>query len=148
MRIYPLSTEERIPTGFTHKAIVTYADFTTAGTTQALTLATLTAGQFVNKVGHRLVTDFLSANGTGITVSVGNASSVTAYSATKELQATEIDYWQAASATPPAGAPDQTGETELLKANFITSGGTTPLLTEYTAGEVHIYFGITDLNLI
>ena len=68
-------------------------------------------------------------------MSVGNASSVTAYSATKELQATEIDYWQAASATPPAGAPDQTGETELLKANFITSGGTTPLLTEYTQRE-------------
>ena len=105
MRKTPLTIEEQIQSGFSHKIVITHDDLTDTDTTQPLTLASLTAGQFVSKVGHRLVTDFLSANGTGLTMSIGNGSSVTGYAATKELQATEIDYWQAIPATPPTHVP-------------------------------------------
>jgi hypothetical protein len=148
MIITALSSEERIATGFAFKAVITHEDLTDTDTTQDITLATLTAGQFITKVGHRLVTDFASANGTGLTLSIGNGSSATGYAAAKELQATEIDYWQASPATPPTGAPDQVGETESLLARFVTSGGTSPTLAEYTAGEVNVYFSFGDLTKI
>lgn len=148
MTITALSTEERIATGFAFKAVITHEDLTDTDTAQALTLATLTAGQFVTKVGHRLVTDFASANGTSLTLSIGNGSSATGYAAAKDLQGTEIDYWQAVPATPPSGAPDQVSETETLLATFTTAGGSSPTLAEYTAGEVNVYFSYADLNKI
>jgi len=145
--IIPLSNEERLSTGFSHKVIITQPDLTTAGTAQNITLASLSEGQFVTRTGYKLITDFASANGTGLTVSIGNGSSNTAYQAAKELQATEVDYWfSQLNTAPPTGAADQVGETETVFARFTTSGGTSPLLTEYTAGEVHIFLGVCDVK--
>ena len=147
MTITPLSNEERLSTGFSHKVVITHADLTDTDTAQDLTLATLTEGQFTTRTGYKLITDFASANGTGLTVSIGNGSSATVYQAAKELQATEVDYWFSQLVTaPPTGAADQVGETEAVLARFTTSGGTSPTLAEYTAGEVHIFLGVTDVK--
>ncbi len=147
MQIIALSNEERLSTGLSHKVVITHEDLTDTDTTQDLTLASLTEGQFVTRSAYKLITDFASANGTGLTVSIGNGSSATAYQAAKELQATEVDYWfSQLNTAPPSGAADQVGETETISARFTTSGGTSPTLAEYTAGEVHIFIGVCDVK--
>jgi hypothetical protein len=147
MKFFAISNEERLSTGYSHKVVIDHADLTDTDTAQAFNLATLTAGQFVTKTGYKLITDFASANGTGLTLSIGNASSATVYQAAKELQSTEVDYWFSQLVTaPPTGAADQAGETEVPLATFTTSGGSSPLLSEYTAGEVHVFLGVTDVN--
>jgi hypothetical protein len=147
MTITPLSNEERLSTGLSHKVVITHADLTDTDTAQALTLLTATEGQFVTRCGYKLVTDFASANGTGLTVSIGNGSSATSYQAAKELQGTEVDYWFSQLVTaPPTGAADQAGESEAVLATFTTSGGSSPTLAEYTAGELHIFLGVTDVK--
>lgn len=143
----PLSNEERLSTGFSHKAVITHEDLTDTDTSQDITVASLTEGQFATRTGYKLITDFASANGTGLTMSIGNSSSATAYQAAKELQATEVDYWfSQLNTAPPTGAADQVSESETVFARFTTSGGTSPTLAEYTAGEVHVFAAITDVR--
>lgn len=146
MTVQPLPYQEQIASGFTHKATITYSDLTDGDTSQDITLASLTAGQFVTRTAGRLVTDFASSNGTGLAMTIGNSSSATAYGASQELQGTEVDYQWKSIAANPSGSADQVGETETVFARFTTSGGTSPLLTEYTAGKVYIYFTVVDLN--
>lgn len=143
-----LSSTEQLNGGYTHRCVITHADLTDTDTAQAITLATLTEGQFVTRAAYALTTDFASANGTGLTMSVGNASSATGYTAAKELQGTEIDYWAASIVSPPTGAPDQAGETEAVIATFTTSGGSSPLLSEYTAGQLTILLRVEDIKAL
>lgn len=144
------SSVEQAVHGFSHAFYITYADVVAIGAAASgyQALLTLTESQFVREMAYVLTEDFLSANGTGLTVSGANGSSDTAYMAAKELQGTEIDSWRALSATPPAGAPDQVGETEAFKLKFTTSGGSTPLLSEYTAGKMWVFAKIVDLRKI
>ena len=147
MQIIALSNEERLSTGLSHKVVITHEDLTDTDASQAITIASLTEGQFVTRCGYKLVTDFASANGTNVTLKIGNGSSATAYQAAKELQSTEIDYWfSQLNTAPPSGSADQVGETESILATFDTGGGTSPTLAEYTAGEVHIFLGVCDVR--
>jgi len=147
MQYIALSNEERLSTGYSHKVVITHDDLTDTDTAQDITLAALTEGQFVTRTGYKLVTDFASANGTGLTVSIGNSDSATVYQAAKELQATEVDYWFSQLVTaPPTGGNTVVADTETVFARFTTSGGSSPLLSEYTAGEVHVFLEVTDVR--
>ncbi len=140
-----LSANETNAYGYTHAFKVTYADTTTANAVHAQTLITLQQGQFVEKAGYQLVTDFASTSDAGITsvtLSIGNSSSATVYAAAKELMGTEIDFWYEITVTPETGGADQDAETEAILATFTAANGGTPLMSEMTSGEVHIYLRI------
>lgn len=146
MDLIPLSNEERLSTGLSHKIVIRKADLTAAAASQSLNLPTLAVGQFITRVCFRLVTAFVSANGTALGLELGNASGAAAYMVSKNVQTAGgfTNWFSQIVTTPPTGAAfNATAEVPLAK--FTTTGGTTPLLTDYTAGEVHVFLGITDV---
>lgn len=153
MDITNLSVEEMARTGFTHKAVITYADLAdTADTSLALTLYTYAAKTLFKSGGFRLVTAFDGTSTTALTVKVGWNGATTddddGLIAAVELHndGTEIT---GGDATGAAFATLRTGYVALdagvLTATFTA---TTANLDDLTTGEVHIYWGAVDLTKI
>jgi hypothetical protein len=149
MKLMRLPFETTALTGYTHKAIVTYADVVTyAGTTTStVPLLSVRVGDVVEKCAYRLVTafDFSDAGITSCTMSVGDDGSVGRYcdAATAQV-ALEILYYAGNAVATPL-APYAYIVANTVDAVFTVANGGSPLCSETTAGEVEIYLAVSNL---
>lgn len=113
MKFRPLSTNERAETpGFTHIGIITADDLTqaTANTLQTLTLATIAAGDQIQRVKWYLRVPFQNTADAAFnsdTISVGDTAAVTTHLSAAEanLNGTEI-IWRTGNTTVGYTAAD------------------------------------------
>lgn len=155
MELIPLPKAAVAEHGFTHKAIITYADLTAAAgasdTTVTLTLFpnpdsasdTFAVGTVVDNVAFDLVTAFDASDAAinSLLLEVGDGGATARLSVQKELavDGTEILCWQSALAYAYPVA-------DTLDAKFTVAGGASPTIDELTSGEVHIYFRVKRLE--
>jgi len=152
MTITKLSAEETRESGFTHKAAIKYTDLnTTAALTATLVLLSgMVAGFLVRNAAFRLVSGFVGASITTLTLKVGwNGATVDdddgLIAAASVLTANSPilagDATGAAFATLRTGFAPQ--ESAAIEAVFTAIGAN---LTALTAGEVHVYLTVSDLS--
>lgn len=158
MKLIPLPAHTSAKCGFTHKVIVDYTDLTghaTAGTTSVIlqifpdvATKTFPAGLAVLNCAMNLTTAFVAAGGDGdatnLALTVGDGGDVDRLLTSTEVlaAATEVLFKAMGAVT----APYAYVEADTLDAVFTISGGTTPLISDMTAGEVEIYLQLVDLN--
>lgn len=148
MNIFMLSTEERLATGFTHRAEITHEDLTESAdnTSQALTLHTLAAGHVVRRAGYRLVTPFQKSGTTAYnsnTISIGDSGSATQFVNAKQVNenGTELDYF----------VSDPTSEEAYEAANALSATFASMAsydLAELDTGEIHVFWEVADLSVL
>lgn len=149
-----LTEQERAATGFTHKYIIPYTDFTSIASTGGnVVLESVTAGHMVTGGAFKLVTAFAGTSVTNVALDVGydlaaGTDDPDAFIDNYEIAgaATEILYGDANGA---AFATLRTGYCFLESADIecaLTATGAN--LSALTAGEVHVYLGIVDLTKI
>jgi hypothetical protein len=151
MNLIPLPFETRALTGYTHKAIVTYADLVSyGGATAAATvpLISVRVGDVVEKAAYRLATPF-DFSDTGINscvMFVGDEIEQGRCIDPQEtaLDGTEILYY-AGNAVPSPLMPYAYLVANTIDAVFATSGGGTALMNETTSGEVEIFLAVANL---
>lgn len=152
MNAYIFGEQEAAKTGFTHKFVLTYADFSTAGLSLAVPLIAYTAGTAITKAAYKLVTAFDGgATSTG-TLIVGHNGATTddadslIASTVVHVDGTEVFY---GLGTGAAFAANATGYVALdagnIEATLTTVDANTSALTQ---GEVHVYLSVTDLTKI
>jgi hypothetical protein len=151
MNLIPLPFETRALTGYTHKAIVTYADLVSfGGATDVATVPLLTArvSDVVEKAAYRLVTpfDFSDGNIDSCTMAVGDDGSTGRFIDAQELaqDGTNILFYAGNAVASPL-MPYAYIVANAIDAVFTISGGGTPLMTETTSGEVEIFLAIANL---
>lgn len=148
MKTLKLTTEESARTGFTHKAIISYAqgDFTAAATTQSWTLFTTAAGDIIKDAARKNVTNLAITGATTGGFILGDGDDDNGYLVTAS---------SLAGATPIAY---QTGDGALLALTggkvFTAAGALILKLTTdatsaaTTAGEIHVYFKVASLSTV
>lgn len=129
--------------GFTHKAILTYADVTATGALNVPLIPTssskyLPQGATIRKIARRLVTAFGGGTCSAITVAIGDVASATQY-----LGATSVFTGQTTGDGSHVEAAESTKKvytsaTEQLRAQFNATTGVP------TAGELHVFIGLTN----
>lgn len=156
IQVVQLNAAEQARTGgFTHKAIITYAEVaaiagvTTAG---AIALMPYTAGTAFQAAAYKLVTGFAGTSITNLTIEVGwNGASTDDPNGLIEASeiataGTEINYLLANGA---AFATKLSGYVALdagnIEATFTSTGANLSVLT---SGEIHVYLAATDLTKI
>lgn len=152
MKIFEYSDAQRAKHGFSHRFEITYADLTTASTAHTLNLATYTAGLGITAGAFRLVTGWVGASVTGLTMKIGHNGATTddddsIFEAVELCEAgTEIDFGDANGA---AFATKRTGYFPLdagtYQAIFTATGAN---INVCTAGEVHVYLTLVDLTVL
>jgi hypothetical protein len=164
MKLIPLSSEERIHMGFSHKVIVTFADLTAAATTQTLILFpdaspadvlgtqsagyTLPSGTYIAKCGFQLITPFSGGSVSALTVGIGDGGSATRYSASN---ASDLFTTSSNTKNASVGGTGYTftqsdvaaGNVAAVTALFTATGGN---LSTLTAGVVELYIAVHRLN--
>ena len=159
MKSIQLSPTERALNGATHKVIVTYTDVAALGAsatgviellpdTAKYTSATLPVGTEVSLAKLQLVTafDFSDAGITSCLIEIGLTGGDTdAFLASTEMAAdgSYVSYKSAASVT--SRAMITTADT--VDALITVANGGSPLCSECTSGEVHLYFNVTTPTL-
>lgn len=149
MKIFALSNAQQAQLGFTHRFEILYSDLTTASTAHTQTLAAYTAGKGVTAAAFRLVSGFVGASVTNLTMAVG-FDGATTDDADGIIEAvelatagTEINYGDATGAIFAAKRtgyfPQDAGNYTAL---FTATGANVTVLT---AGEVHVYLRLVDL---
>lgn len=137
MKSVPLSYEERIATGMTHKILIDYTDLTdTAGLTKTLEAFPVAAGQTIRKAASKVLVAF--AGCATLVAEVGDGGDVDRLMASHNMKATAGTRVVAVpSSVPYAYTGDDT-----LDVKFTA---TTNNLTELTAGQVAILVEVSDL---
>lgn len=147
MFTYELPIETKASTGFTHKVILTNADFTAATNTQTFSLLPVPAGSVIINAAHKLVTPLVSSDATLVSAaySLGNTASATSVmSSTEVLGANASDvFYKAMTVNTPVAI---TAADQFVVAAFTATAS--KLLSSVTAGEIHIYLQIVDTNKI
>ena len=147
-----LSSQEKLDTGFSHKAVITFADLDdTAATTLALTVGKVALGGYVSAAGYRLVTAFDGTSTTALTLEFGydyasGTDDPNAFITALEVHndGTEI---VGADGNGAIFATLRTGWFALSAADLeVLFTATTANLTDLTSGEVHVYWKQTDLT--
>lgn len=152
MELTKLSAEETREFGYTHKAIVTHDDLTAAATTETITLVTgLGVGHIIKEAAFRLVSGFVGASVTNLTLEVGYDLASGSDDPNGLIEAVEIatagteilsgDATGAVFATKRTGFAPQEGCS--ITALFSATGANVSVLT---AGEVHVYLSVVDLT--
>lgn len=154
MKITKLKAEETRESGFTHKAIITFADFAgVAAVTKVHTLISgLVAGFLVRAAAFRLVHGFVGTDVTALTLQVG-WNGATSDDDNGLIEAVELatagTEILAGDGTGAAFATKRTGfaplEAATIEALFTATGANVSVLT---AGEVHIYLAVSDLRVL
>ncbi|NBW11380.1 MAG: hypothetical protein EBR82_25440 [Caulobacteraceae bacterium] len=148
MYFLPLTSQERLSGGYTHRAILTSTDLTqsTANTAQAIALFTLKTGQVVLRAATRLVTTFENtadnAHNT-TTLIVGDSGDDDRCIASQEMNqnGTSVAYKVNATTIPFVATSDTV-------VNATIGSMAAKSLTSLNKGEVHILFEIADLTKI
>lgn len=158
MKLLPLGAEVAALTGFTHKAILTFADFTaaagasdTVATVQIYPETAGTAfpiGTAVTRCAMKLVTAFDASDAAinSLALTVGDGGDVDRFLDSTELavDGTEITFKASKVTTFPHAYTAADG----IDAQVTVAGGASPLIDELTSGEVEIYLAIVDLNAL
>ena len=149
MLVTPLSSEERLNGGFTHRINITYADLTetAANTAQTIELISLPAGSAVMQAAIRLVTPFEDVSDTGLnttTLIVGDDGDTDRFIASVELNdnASEVYYKLAPVGTTTS--PHVYTAANTVDAVFGSMAA--KALNDIDAGEINIYLTIADLT--
>ena len=146
MVLSPLCWEERLATGCTHKARVTYADLTTVNAVHVQAIypdsGNCAVPMIVGRVMTRLVTafDFSDAGITSLTMSIGDGGGATRFISAQQLAADGTPVYSAATNTAYVYTAADT-----IDATFTASGGATPLCSEATSGVVDVYLQLMNL---
>lgn len=153
MKLIPLPFETRALTGYTHKAIVTHADLVTysgGSTTSVVPLLNARVGDVVEAAAYSLVTafDFSDAGITSCTLAVGDDGSTGRFIDAKEtaVDGSEVLYYAGNAVATPL-MPYAYIVANSIDALFTVANGGSPLTSEATAGEVHIYLRV-NANLV
>lgn len=148
MKVETLSVQTAACLGFTHRVEVTYADLSGTSDTQTLELISVPAGTAVLGAGFKLVTPFdfsdAAINACGVEVGDGSDPNRFIVSTETALDGTEIDFWVTANTT--ATLPYAYNAADTIDALFTVAGGASPDTGEATAGEIHIFLRLADLN--
>ena len=146
MKTFELPIETKASTGFTHKVIIEEPDFTAAANTQTLNLLSVPAGSVIRAAAHKLVTPLVSSDGTlvNLAYTLGNTDSATSVMSSTEVlgAATEVVF-KAMTATAPVAI---TAASQFVVAAFTATSA--KLINTVTAGEIHVYLTVVDLNEI
>ncbi len=147
MKVFELPNNTKIGYGFTHRVVIEASDLTSETNTQTISLFPVKPGTVVTAAAHQLVTEFVSSDATLVSnaYSLGNTAAATSImSATEVLgeHASTVAY-KASTATAPVmiTAADQS----LVVAFTATSD---KALDTTTAGEIHLYLNVADINEI
>jgi hypothetical protein len=146
MKTYELPIETKASTGFTHKVILTNADFTAAAATQTFSLLPVAAGSVISNAAHKLVTPLVSSDGTltSAAYTLGNTATATSIMSSTEVLGTATEVVnKAMTVTAPVAI---TAADQFVVAAFTAT--TSKLLSSVTAGEIHIYLQVVDTNEI
>jgi len=143
MKSFELPANTKAATGFTHKVIIEKGDFTSATNTQTLNLLAVPAGAVISNAAHKLVTPLVSSDGTltSAAYSLGNTGAATSVMSSTETlgAATEVVY-KAMTVTAPVAI---TSAGNVVAAFTATAE---KALNTVTAGEIHVYLAVADLN--
>jgi hypothetical protein len=147
MKVFELPNNTKTGYGYTHKVVITAADLTASGNTQTLSLFPVKPGTIIKDAAHKLVTEFVSSDATLVSnaYSLGNTAAATSIMSSTEVlgvHASTIAY-KASTATAPV-AIAATGQS-IVAAFTATSA---KALNTSTAGEIHIYLNVADVNEI
>jgi len=144
MKTYELPAETKAATGFTHKVVIEKSDFTSATNTQTLNLMSAPAGTVISNAAHKLVTPLVSSDATLISAaySLGNTASATSIMSSTETlgTASEVVY-KAMTVTAPVAI---TAASQNIVAAFTATAD--KALNTVTAGEIHVYLAVANLN--
>ena len=144
MKVFELPIETKASTGFTHKVIIEATDFTSATNTQTLNLFAAPAGTVVSNAAHKLATALVSSDVTvdSVAYSLGNTASATSIMSSTETlgAATEVVY-KAMTVTAPVAI---TAASQNIVAAFTATSA--KALNTVTAGEIHVYLAVANLN--
>lgn len=136
----------------THKAIITYADLAAASAATTATFqifplvsgTTFPAGTVARFAGMNLVTafDFSDAGITSCLLEIGDGGDTDRLLTQTELavDGTEVLYKVEGATTQPYAYL----VADTIDALFTVANGGSPLVTEATSGEVHIYLHISN----
>lgn len=155
MNIISLDSVPERANGFSHKAVITYADLNdTAGLTKTLDLVTdLVTGHFVRDAAFYLRTPFDGGATSALSLDVGydlaaGSDDPDAFLDAYEIHADATEIL-AGDANGAVFATLRTGhafkENAKITALFTATGGNLSLLT---TGEVWIYLNVTPLHLL
>lgn len=142
VNVLPTETQARL--GMTHEVIVTHEDLDTAAATETIEVqVTIPAGSLVLGGPHVLVTDFDSPSSSSLVYSVGDGDDDDIYLSNTEIDtaATEVDYKAATNTGIASGKVYTSADT--LDFSFTATGDN---LADFTAGKLHYYFKMVDLD--
>ncbi len=146
MKTLLLSNEERAASGFTHKAILSFAqgDFSAAAVSQSYTLDTLAVGQIIQGAARKDVTDIVAAGASAGVAVLGDGGTANLFLTSKSVFGanTPIPYQAGDGAgLNQAGGTVYTTASTLILALTLTGANVSTI----TAGEIHIYWKKADL---
>lgn len=145
MKTFELPIETKASTGFTHKVIIEKGDFTSATNTQTLSLLSVPAGSVISNAAHKLVTPLVSSDATLVSAAytLGNTASATSLMSSTEtlgVHASEV-FFKALTVNAPVAI---TAASQSVVAAFTATAD--KALNTVTAGEIHVYLAVADLN--
>ena len=147
MKTYELPIETKASTGFTHKVILTNADFTAAAETQTFNLLPVAAGSVISNAAHKLVTPLVSSDATLVSAAYTLGNTATATSIMSSTQVLGVHASDVANKAMTVTTPVAiTAADQFVVAAFTAT--TAKLLNTITAGEIHIYLQVVDTNKI
>lgn len=144
MKTFELPAETKAATGYTHKVVINSADFTSATNTQTLSLLSVPAGSVIRSAAHKLVTPLVSSDASLVSAaySLGNTAAATSVMSSTEVLGTASEVvFKAMTATAPVAI---TAADQSVVAAFTATSA--KALNTVTAGEIHVYLGVNDLN--
>lgn len=145
MKVFELPIETKASTGYTHKVIIERADFTSAGNTQTMNLLSAPAGTVIRSVAAKTVTPLVSSDATltSLAFTLGNtASAASLMSSTEAISGSSVAF-KAMTATAPVAI---TAASQSIVAAFTATAA--KVISTVTAGEIHLYLTVFDLNKI
>lgn len=146
MTIQELGQPEMARTGFTHKAVISYAlgDFTAAALTQTYTLATLAALDRIGDAALRMVTALSGGAVATATAEVGKTGTTNQYCTATNVFTGSAVFGKAGDG---AGFNQAGGEVHIVASALIVTVTTTVAnVAALTAGELHVYFKLHRLS--
>lgn len=146
MKISVLSENEKAATGFTHKAIISYAqgDFSAAATTQTYTLSAIAVGQWIGNAMLKLVTPLSGGSVSAAVALVGKTGTTNAYCTSSDVFTGSSVLYKAGDG---ASFNQAGGEVFVATSNLLlTVTTTTANVSTLTAGELHVYYKLVDMT--
>lgn len=154
MQIIPLTTEEQAKCGFTHKIVLLYSDLTseTSGAGFAIfpklseqSANVVPIGARVTACAVRVVTIGVAASMTDLSIVIGDDGSTNRFLTTSEVGGTTSPvaagiWYETFAAAPYVYTAANTID--------VVATATGAALSALTAGEWHIYLGISDMVAI